>query len=243
MKETAKIKKLYKEIQNRIFYMIPQKWEKIYLYASVVENMNYIETGEMFFYYLPKGILKKNYINVYEIPTKFNIDEEPYLELAEKLYETIKDLRAEFIKNREKPWSNITISINNSKFKIEYKYGNLLNSKYSNNDRHVIWKYNYLDEPLEKFTKKEQKMIREFILEEKLQNDDTYTYEENTYKGEIHNVIEYDKDLKEDVNYDEIELKKIINKVDIKNKKIEKKKKIVEENQELITTKNQILNI
>ena len=216
MKETAEIKKIYREIQTEIFYMIPQKWEKIYLYASVVENMNYIETGEMFFYYLPKGILKKNYINVYEIPAKFNIDEEDYLELAERLYETIKDLRAEFIKNREKPWSNLTVCIDSTKFQIEYKYENLLNTEYSNNDRHVIWKYKYLGEPLEKFTRKEQKMIKEFVFNERFENDDTYRYEENVYIGEIHNVIEYDKDTKDDViDYEEVKLKKIINKYDI----------------------------
>ena len=55
---------LYSDIQKKLFYIIPEKWESIHLYASVIENMNYIETGEMFFFYLPKGLLKKKYINV-----------------------------------------------------------------------------------------------------------------------------------------------------------------------------------
>ena len=59
MISTPKMKKIYSEIQTKIFYMVPEKWEKIYLYASVIENLNYIETGEMFFYYFPKGILRK----------------------------------------------------------------------------------------------------------------------------------------------------------------------------------------
>ena len=50
----------------------------------------------MFFYYYPKGILKKNAINVYEIPVKFNIDEKEYMKLVNQLYETIKLLRKEF---------------------------------------------------------------------------------------------------------------------------------------------------
>ena len=38
----------------------PEKWEEIYLYASVIQQMLNLETGELFFYYYPKGILKKN---------------------------------------------------------------------------------------------------------------------------------------------------------------------------------------
>ena len=70
----------------------------------------------MFFYYFPKGILKKNPINVYEIPYLYNIDEEAYNVLTNKLYETIKELRNEFKKAEMELWSNLTISIANLKF-------------------------------------------------------------------------------------------------------------------------------
>ena len=49
--------------------MIPEKWDKIYLYASITNQINNLQTGELYFYYYPKGILKKNPVNVYEIPT------------------------------------------------------------------------------------------------------------------------------------------------------------------------------
>ena len=51
------------------------------------------EAGELFFYYVPKGILKKKPVNVYEIPSKFNIDETEYLKLVDALYSKIKELR------------------------------------------------------------------------------------------------------------------------------------------------------
>ena len=73
LRHTRKIKELYEDIQRRIFKMIPEKWDSLYLYASVMEGQK--ETGEMFFYYIPKGIFKKKPVNVYEIPSKFNIDE------------------------------------------------------------------------------------------------------------------------------------------------------------------------
>ena len=73
------IKDLYSEIRKCLFYMIPEKWESIYLYASVIQRDNGEETGEMFFYYFPKSIIKRNPINVYQIPQKFNLNEDEYI--------------------------------------------------------------------------------------------------------------------------------------------------------------------
>ena len=54
LKTTKKIKEIYEDIQKKIFYMIPEKWDELYLYASVIERFGSIETGELFFYYIPK---------------------------------------------------------------------------------------------------------------------------------------------------------------------------------------------
>lgn len=194
MIETPEIKSIYKKIQNELFYMIPEKWDKIYLYASVIKNINNIETGEMFFYYIPKGILKKNPVNVYEVPSKFNIDEEEYNELANNLYETIKVLRKQFKKQNEKLWSNIVISIENFKFNIEYSYENLLTSNYSDEDRNIIFRYKYLDIPIEKFSKKERKIINSYLINQNFENNETYTYTEAMYKNNVHNLVEYNKE-------------------------------------------------
>ena len=53
LKHTKKIKEMYEDIQRRIFYMIPEKWEKMYLYASVMDRIDGQKTGELFFYYIP----------------------------------------------------------------------------------------------------------------------------------------------------------------------------------------------
>ena len=65
----------------------------------------------MYFYFMPRGILKRKFINVYEVPNKYNIEEEEYLKLVELLYDEIKELREEFRKTNQKVWSNLTISI------------------------------------------------------------------------------------------------------------------------------------
>lgn len=197
MLNTSKLRNIYSKIQTQLFYMIPEKWDKIYLYASIIDKTNNIQTGEMFFYYFPKGILKKNPVNVYEIPSKFNIDEKAYIKLVDKLYETIKLLRKEFENSKEKLWSNLTISIENLKFHVEYNYENLLNSSYNSYDRHIVWKYKNLAFPIERLSKRDQEMLEKYLIEEKFENIDTKNYTEGMYQNKVHNIIEYDRQEKD----------------------------------------------
>ena len=132
LNHTKKIKEMYEEIQRKLLYIIPEKWESIYLYSSVIENPKKGQTGELFFYYIPKGIFRKNPVNVYEVPSKFNIDETQYVSLVQKLYEDIKQLREEFKKTTQgKMWTNLTISITNIKFRAEYSYEDLINNNFN----------------------------------------------------------------------------------------------------------------
>lgn len=194
MVTTPKIKKIYAEIQKKLFYLIPEKWDKIYLYASIIEQMNNMQTGEMFFYYYPKGVIKRKPVNVYEIPEKFSIEEEAYLKLVDELYKQIKYLRKMFIKSGEKPWSNITISIENFKFGVEVNHDNLTHSKYTSYQRHLIWRYEYLNTPLNSYNKEERKIITEYLNEkhEILTNNETYY--ESIYQKPVRNIIEYERE-------------------------------------------------
>ena len=82
LNHTKKIKEIYEDIQRKLLYMIPEKWETLYLYSSIIDVNIEETTGELFFYYIPKGIFRKNPVNVYEIPSKFNIDENQYLRVG-----------------------------------------------------------------------------------------------------------------------------------------------------------------
>ena len=90
LNNTKRIKELYEEIQRKIFYIVPGKWDELYLYASIIDRLGKVQTGEMYFYFMPKGILKRKFINVYEVPAKYDIEEEEYLKLVELLYDCIK---------------------------------------------------------------------------------------------------------------------------------------------------------
>ena len=191
LKNTKTIRKKYEEIQRKLFYMIPEKWEEVYLYASVIERLGSLSTGELFFYYVPKRLIKRKPINVYEIPSKFNLPDEEYAKLVEILYNNIKDLREDFKKSKQKVWSNVTIIIKKSKFRIEYNYENLQNSEYNNYERHIIWRYKYLNQGLESCNKEERKILQKYLNGPKLINSDE-AYEDGIYIKDIKNIVDYE---------------------------------------------------
>lgn len=189
-KTTRKIKEIYEDIQKKIFYMIPEKWDELYLYASVLERFGNVQTGELFFYYIPKGILRKNPVNVYEVPTKFNLEEGEYLRLVELLYDKIKELQIECKKQEKKTWSNLTISIKDMKFKIEYSYEDLQKCKFDSYQRHIIWRSKYLNIGPDKVNKSERAILDKYYNGEKnlfkIEN-----YEENIYIKDVKNMVDF----------------------------------------------------
>ncbi len=216
LNNTKKIKELYEEIQRMIFYAVPGKWDELYLYASIIERLGKVETGEMYFYFMPKGLLKRKFINVYEVPNKYDIEEEEYLKLVEWLYDKIKELRQEFINTNQHVWSNLTISIKNNKFKIEYNYDKLLGSKDEYYNHHIYWRYKYLG--IEPHSKKERQAIDEYLKNIKHSKFKDQEYDTGIYLKRKTNIVTYDTtDFKETQRVDylasEKETKKIKNQI------------------------------
>lgn len=147
--------KIHSEIQKQLIYMIPEKWNKIALYATVDNNMS----GELFFYYVPKAITKEEPINCYEIPSLFDIDEDEYLELLYGIYNKIKILKRIYLENN-KNWSNLTIIIDDETFKISYSYENLNNYPFNPYERHLIWRKEILN--ILPVLKKDKKIIEKY---------------------------------------------------------------------------------
>ena len=247
MKETPKMRKLYLDIQDKLFYMIPESFSKIYLYTSIIDQVRGMPIGEMFFYYFPKGLFKKKPVNVYEIPNKFNIEEDVYSKLINDLYNTIKKLRDETIASGQKLWTNFTLSIEDYKFSIEYHYDDITQSPYSNYERHIIWRYKYLQTDIHTYSRKEQNLIKKYLQEEI--EDKGVVHQESIYTNKKKNIIGYE-------TADTIEHEEIKNQTSTEEKIKEKRTRIKEtkkrdnkeekkDNDEVIekTEINQILNI
>lgn len=200
MLDNANTKMIYAKIQKLLFYMIPEKWNSIYLYASVTEKINNLETGELFFYYFPKGILRKNPVNSYEIPSKFNLDEEGYMKLAENLYNLIKQLRKEFQKSEEKLWNSITIKIENFHFTAEFNYDSWIREE---EKQHLIWGYQNLKIPIESYTKKEREVILQYLQEQAVNPSNIQVYTEPMYRNPIKNVVQYNHEKTEFVTQEQ----------------------------------------
>lgn len=192
LNHTKKIKEIYEDIQRKLFYMIPEKWEKLYLYSSILDEPDREgKTGELFFYYIPKGIFKKKPVNVYEIPIKFNLDENQYLRLVQILYGKIKELRKEFQKSeRQEMWTNLTMSIQNLKFKVEYDYTDLYHSDFSSYERHVIWRYENLGIGEEQISKEDKAILKRYRLGAKVLARKEH-YDSGIYIRDIENMVAY----------------------------------------------------
>ena len=207
LKHTKKIQSIYQDIQTKIYYMIPEKWDKLYLYASILDKENLEgNKGELYFYYLPKGFLRKKFINVYEIPAKFNLDEKKYLDLVKILYDKLKELREEFKKSEPKEiWSNLTILIQNSKFKVEYDYTDLERDYLTSYQRHIIWRHEYLEIGIEQLNKEEKLIIQSYTFGLKsLERKEKF--EMGIYVYDVENIIGYttnEVDLKKEDNTEE----------------------------------------
>ena len=172
------IQNIYKEVQNILFSLIPEKWEGIYLYATVINGR-----GEMYFYYFPKKpILKTKPINCYEIARKFGIDEEQYNILLSRLYEKIKELN----NLSARKWTNLTISIVNCMFTVEYNFNDLTRSLYTDEQRHIYWEYKYLHTPIDSMNKKEQNLIKYYQEE----GEKPLVYTEGIYINENNSNVQ-----------------------------------------------------
>ncbi|MBJ7960540.1 MULTISPECIES: antitoxin YezG family protein [Bacillus cereus group] len=136
--ETKEMEIIYQEIGTRVDEIIPGDWEKIYLYAEVLND-----STEVFFYFsIPT---KEEFIYSNDIPKVYNVDRKIYKELLFELFDKFEELREEFRKNEQELWTNLTLTIDNSgKFKIEYNYEDILSSEIGSMDRQIIWMYKNL---------------------------------------------------------------------------------------------------
>ena len=172
---------IYREIYNSISSLIPEKWEKICLYASCMQTIK----GEIYFYYIPKKLIKAKPINCYEIASKFGLDDSTYNGELSKLYMQIKKLKQSLRVN----FSNVTIVIDKKYFTMELHYNDLRNSRYSDKERHIIWDYKYLGLPIDSLSRKEQNLISHYREETNI--NPTIIVEEisNLEKEDIKNPI------------------------------------------------------
>ena len=198
-KETDKALEIASQIQELIYYIIPEKWKNIELYISMPDIG--IRKGEMFFYYLPNSIFKRQYINCYEVPYMFNISEKEYSDIMSKLYNKFMILKEELNKNNRNV-EEIYVHITKDKYVMEIATDDIILKNndirknmlmlYSSYENHIIWRYINLN--ILPDEKRDKEIIRKYL------NSEYYTLEKELIEFEVINqniksIIDFEKVL------------------------------------------------
>ena len=217
-------KEFYIKIQKSLFEMIPENWKCILLHTTIIDIPKQKPKGEMYFYYIPKGILKRKPVNCYEIPELFDIDEEEYSRLITNLYNEIKKMRDCYKYSKKKTCSTIDILCTNRKFTVKYGFEDMQNSEYTSEERHIIWRYENLNIDKESLNRQERKIVDYYLkVKENSLLPKVEIYEENIYEQPIVATVDYERTLTlDEVMAREQEEQRLEDK---KRKKLAKKRK------------------
>lgn len=217
-KETDKALEIASQIQELIYYIIPEKWKNIELYISMPDSR--IRKGELFFYYLPNSIFKRQYINCYEVPYMFNISEKEYSDIMSKLYNKFMILKEELNKNNRQV-EEIYVHITKTNYMMEIATDNLVLKRkdirrnmlmlYSSYENHIIWRYLNLN--ILPDEKKEKEIITRYL------NSEYYNLEKEIIEFDI-----IDENIKSIVDFEKVLTVEEAIARSIYEKKIKKKK-------------------
>lgn len=127
---------IYQKIANTLTTIIPEEWEKVYVYAEMREGYK-----RVFFYYFPKG--RKEPIYSLDISDRFLLDEDEYESNEYELYKMFSELRKEFQDQGQEPWNALTFILDDTgKMKIDLVYEDV--SQTSPVDKRSFWESKYL---------------------------------------------------------------------------------------------------
>lgn len=185
------------EFQKVILGLIPESWARIDFYATIGNGKK--APGELFFYFLPSSFFKSEYINCYEIPSQYNIDENDYLELINRLYLLIKKMHNLDAEKGKRFWNNITINMNFklNTIKFEFSYIDFEDFPFSSYERHIIWRFINLNIfPVNKEEKKAIEKYNKFINEYNIPKEVKYlnlNFKENSSFVDYGKVLNIDE--------------------------------------------------
>lgn len=130
-----KLAKLYNELANTIISMIPTEFEEVYFMGEVEPRKSTV-----LFYFKNKN--NNKFIQSYLIPQIYNVSEEIYEELEQKLYEITNKINYIFIEHEQEPWSVLDLYFNNQgKFNIDFSYDEIDDEKCNHATRCIVWAY------------------------------------------------------------------------------------------------------
>ncbi|MER3125117.1 TIGR01741 family protein [Bacillus pumilus] len=125
----------YKKIAEAINEMIPCDWEKIWMYAEILDD----SAGITFYFTEPNN---EEYVYGDDIPERYKVSSSIYNHLLVELCEAFEELKNEYIKNDLGAWTTATVQLEKSgKFSIDYGYADVYSLGIDNIQRVEVWEY------------------------------------------------------------------------------------------------------
>ncbi|MBG9912801.1 hypothetical protein ABD83_15445 [Bacillus xiamenensis] len=125
----------YKKIAETIDEMIPCDWDKVWMYAEILDD----SAGINFYFTEPNN---KERIYGHDIPERYSVSDSVYDHLLVELSEALEELKKEYIKNSLGAWTTATLELERSgKFSIDYGYEDVYSLGIDHIQRRAVWKY------------------------------------------------------------------------------------------------------
>ncbi|AIU76176.1 MULTISPECIES: antitoxin YezG family protein [Bacillus] len=136
--ETEKMGQLYQKIAEQINEMIPAEWNKVALYAEILDD-----SREVYFFFNTKN--SEEFIYSHDIPEHYQVSEQIYDDLLIELQDLFDELRNEWKANNSDVWTNLTLKLEHTgKFSIDYNYDDVIASELNGTQRQIVWEYKHL---------------------------------------------------------------------------------------------------
>ncbi|WP_111292593.1 immunity protein YezG family protein [Bacillus safensis] len=129
------IEHYYKKITGIINELIPVKWDKVWMYAEIVDD-----SSEVVFYFCNSD--DGELIFGHKIPQKFNISKSVYKELLLNMLHSFEKLKEDYIKNGLGAWTTATLQLEKSgKLLIDYGHEDIYYLGLNGVQRRAVWKF------------------------------------------------------------------------------------------------------
>lgn len=129
------LEKDYKKISESINEIIPCDWDKVWVYAEILDD-----SAGITFYFTESN--SEEYIYGHDIPERYRVSNSIYNHLLVELSDKFRELKKEYIKYDLGVWTTATLQLESSgKFSIEYGYDDVYSLGIDNVQRIAVWEY------------------------------------------------------------------------------------------------------
>ncbi|MCM2988268.1 antitoxin YezG family protein [Bacillus safensis] len=129
------LEQYYKKIAETTDKMIPVEWDKVWMYAEVLDD----SSGITFYFTEPNN---EERVYGHDIPKQYGVSKSLYKHLFVELCETFEELKNEYIKNDLGAWTTATLQLERAgEFSIDYGYEDVYSLSIDHIQRRAVWKY------------------------------------------------------------------------------------------------------